>query len=269
MTLPSRPALLALLLALPLTARPDEAADRALVRERHDVLADLVGVGVRNETGFGIGRRDRVSNLTALETSFLTLVGDTWGLAHRIQLPLVWHPEVTARYGGTYGLGDIGYELYAAHPSADGLSFGGGLALVFPTGSDRRLTDGKWELGPALAVGAAWGPVAFSVSARQLLTLGSVRTAPDVNRLVVQPSLTWTLRGGWYLVSAPRLQADWDAASGDRFTIPLGAGAGRIFGIGGQRLSASVEGYATTVPGSGAPRPDWTLRVTLSLLYPR
>lgn len=268
MTLKSPLALLAFL-ALPLAARADEAADRALVRGRHDVLADLVGVGLRNETGFGIGRRDRVANLTALETSFLTQVGETWGLAHRIQLPLVWQPEVVARYGGTYGLGDLGYELYAARPSTDGLSFGGGLALWLPTGSDRRLSDGKWQLGPALAFGAAWGPVALSVWARQLFTLGSVRTAPDVNRLVVQPSLTWTVRSGWYLVSAPRLQADWDAASSDRFTVPLGGGVGRVFGIGSQRLSASLEGYATVAPRSSTPHPDWTLRGTVSLLYPR
>jgi len=269
MTTPSRLALLALALALAPAAFADEAADRALVRGRHDVLSDTVNVAMRNETAFGIGRRDRTANLTVVEPSFLTLVGDSWGLAHRIQLPLVWQPEVVARYGGTYGLGDLGYELYAAWPSGEGLSYGGGLSLVLPTGSDRRVSDSKWEVGPALALGTSWGPISLTLAARQLFTLASTHTAPDVNRLVVQPSLTWALRSGWYLVSAPRLQADWDAASSDRFTVPLGGGAGRIFGVAGQRVAVSLEAYAIAAPRSSTPHPDWTLRAGLSLLYPR
>jgi len=269
MTTPSRLAPLVLALALSSAARADEATDRALVRGRHDVLSDTIDVALRNETALGIGRRDRTANLTVVEPSFLTLVGDAWGLAHRIQFPLVWQPEVVARYGGTYGLGDLGYELYAAWPSAGGLSFGGGLALVLPTGSDRRVSDSKWEVGPALALGSSWGPISLSVAARQLFTLASTHTAPDVNRLVIQPSLTWALRSGWYLVSAPRFQADWDAASSERFTIPLGGGAGRILGVAGQRLALSLEAYAHVAPRSGNPHPDWTLRAALSLLYPR
>jgi hypothetical protein len=270
MTLPCRAALLALLaLYLAPAARADEGADRALVRGRHDVLSDVVQVTLRNETSFGIGNRDRTANVTVPETSFLTQVGERWGLAHHIHVPLVWQPEVVARYGGTYGLGDLGYELYGAVATASGLTAGGGLALVLPTGSDRRISESKWLLGPAVALGGAWGPASISVTARQLITVGSVHTAPDVNRLVVQPVLTWTLRSGWYLVTAPRLQADWDATSSDRFTVPLGGGVGRIFGVSSQRLALSLEAYANVAPRSSTPHADWSLRAGLSLLYPR
>ncbi|MBI5068286.1 MAG: hypothetical protein HZB56_08590 [Deltaproteobacteria bacterium] len=271
MTLPSRAASLALAFALALApaARADEGADRALVRGRYDVLSDTVQVTLRNETSFGIGRRDRVGNVTVPETSFLTLVGERWGLAHHIQLPLVWQPEVVARYGGIYGLGDLGYELYGTWLAGTGLAAGGGLALVLPTGSDRRTSESKWQIGPALALGGAWGAASLSVTARQLFTMGSVHTAPDVNRLVVQPVLTWTFRSGWYLVTAPRLQADWDAATSDRFTVPLGGGVGRIFGVSSQRLAVSLEAYANVAPRSSTPHADWSLRAGLSLLYPR
>lgn len=268
-----RRALLALPVALAVVLAPagraDEGADRALTRGIHDVVADTVNLALRNETSFGIGKRNRTANLTVLEPSFLSLIGDTWGLAHQFHLPLVWHPEVVARYGGTYGLGDLGYELYLAAPAAEGLSLGGGLSLLLPSASDKRLGEGKWAMGPAVSVGMSWGALALSVAARQHFTLVSERTAPDVNRLTLQPSLTWALRSGWYLVSAPVLKADWKAASSERFTIPVGGGIGKIATLGGQKLALTLQGYFQAAPRTSTPHADWTLRAGLSLLYPR
>ena len=146
---------------------------------------------------------------------------------------------------------------------------GGGLSLLLPTASDRRLGEGKWALGPAVSVGMSWGALALSVAARQHFTLFSGRTAPDVNRLTLQPSLTWALRSGWYLVSAPILKADWKAASSERFTVPVGGGVGKIASIGGQKLALTLQGYFQAAPRTSTPHADWTLRAGLSLLYPR
>ena len=48
---------------------------------------------------------------------------------------------------------------------------------------------------------------------------------------------------GWYLVSAPIITANWEADGDDTWTVPLGGGFGRIFGIGNQPLNAQLETF--------------------------
>src|SRR5262245_22315476 len=71
---------------------------------------------------------------------------------------------------------------------------------------------------------------------------------------------------GWYLVTAPIITANWLAAPGQQWTVPLGGGIGRIFKLGDQPVSANVQAYYNVERPTGAS--TWQLRTTLSLLFP-
>jgi hypothetical protein len=72
---------------------------------------------------------------------------------------------------------------------------------------------------------------------------------------------------GWYFTSAPIITANWNAPSGDRWTVPLGGGFGKIFRIGKQPVNAQVQVfYNVEVPDNG---PDWQLRLQFQLLFPK
>ena len=60
--------------------------------------------------------------------------------------------------------------------------------------------------------------------------------APDVNQFLFQYFVNYNLDDGWYLSSTPTLTADWEADSDDRWTIPFGGGAGRLFRVGAQPI---------------------------------
>lgn len=52
-----------------------------------------------------------------------------------------------------------------------------------------------------------------------------------------------------------------------RWTVPLGAGIGKLFRIGSQPLNASVHAYSNVVkPDLGS---DWSLRAQLQFLFPK
>jgi hypothetical protein len=67
--------------------------------------------------------------------------------------------------------------------------------------------------------------------------------APDVNTMTLQPFVNYNMEGGWYIVSAPVLTANWEADSGDEWTIPMGGGLGRVFKIGSQNVNVRLAGY--------------------------
>lgn len=258
--------LLALCLGLPAAA--EETADEALFRASQNPASNLVDVPVRNETSFGIGHKRRTGNATFVEPSFPTAISDAFILAHRIRLPLVWQPEVNARIGGAFGMGDLGYELYLAQSNPGPVTWGAGGALLLPTGTDDRISEHKWASGVAAAVNGSLGRVALGIGARQLWTWASTGSYPVVNRLTLEPQASLALGRGWFLQTAPVITADWKRPGADVWTVPLGGGVAKLVSPGGQKILLSLHAYGAAVHPRTA-HPEWTLRAGLAFLFPR
>ena len=80
-------------------------------------------------------------------------------------------------------------------------------------------------------------------------------------------------------MSAPILTANWDAAKGNQWTVPLGVGGGRLFRLrelpGGDNLgelgklpvNVSLQAYGNAVRPEFAA--DWLLRFQIQFLFPK
>ena len=53
-----------------------------------------------------------------------------------------------------------------------------------------------------------------------------------MNFLFSQIFVNYNLQKGWYLSSAPIITANWEADSGDQWTVPVGGGAGKLQHVG-------------------------------------
>ncbi|MGB5714119.1 MAG: hypothetical protein WBM44_24810 [Waterburya sp.] len=54
---------------------------------------------------------------------------------------------------------------------------------------------------------------------------------------------------------------------GQKWTIPIGGGFGRVFKIGNQSVNMQLQGFWNVVNPKGAA--DWTLRTQMTLLFPK
>jgi len=89
----------------------------------------------------------------------------------------------------------------------------------------------------------------------------------DVNNFTWQYFINYNMANQWYLTSAPIITANWEADSGNRWTVPFGGGVGKIFKIGEQPINAQVTAYYNVEkPDYGA---DWQLRLQLQFLFPK
>jgi hypothetical protein len=79
--------------------------------------------------------------------------------------------------------------------------------------------------------------------------------------------LNYNLPRGWYLVSAPILTADREADAGDRWTVPVGGGFGKLFKLGKLPINTTLQGYYNNVerPRFGS---EWQLRFQVQFLLP-
>jgi hypothetical protein len=88
-----------------------------------------------------------------------------------------------------------------------------------------------------------------------------------VSAFLMQPFINYNLPNGWYLVTSPIVTANWRAASGNQWILPVGGGVGRVFRVGSQPINASLQAYANVVKPDNLG--DVTIRAQIQFLFPK
>ena len=66
---------------------------------------------------------------------------------------------------------------------------------------------------------------------------------------------------------SPIVTANWQASSGNVWTVPVGGGLGRIVKLGFQPVNISGQFYGNAVhPVTGSP---WSMRLQIAFLFPK
>jgi hypothetical protein len=155
--------------------------------------------------------------------------------------------------------------LSPAHPGK--LIWGIGPTMTFPTATEPLLGNGKWSAGPALVLLTMPEHWVIGVLANnQWSFAGWGRKSVDA--FLVQAFINYNFPHGWYVCTQPIITANWLAASNERWTLPIGAGVGKILKLGKQPINVQLQAFDNVVtPNRGGA--DWQLRFQVSLLYPK
>jgi hypothetical protein len=216
------------------------------------------------------------------EASFLNIqpvipvtVGD-WNLVNRVILPVIDSPGEVAGTpsipnpipgNGATGLGDINYSLYLSPVKYKKYIWGVGPSVTMPTATDDQLGSGKWSAGPTGVVLAQPGWGTIGGLARQLWSFAGDSDRTQVSQLLLEPFMNYNLQNGWYVITDMVIIANWNAPSGQKWTVPLGGGAGKLFMAGKQAMNVRAEAYYNVERPDSAP--DWQWGFTVQLLFPK
>jgi len=245
-----------------------ESRDEELRKAAQNPMADLISFPVQNNTNFGYGPLDKTQNITNIQPVIPFRLNEDWLLISRTIAPLVYQPELYDGQGSKFGLGDINQSLFLGPTRPGSLIWGCGAIFLLPTATDGRLGSEKWGAGPA-AVGLTMrGPWVLGALLQNIWSFAGDSDRPDVNQMTLQYFINYNLPNGWYLTSSPINTANWEADSDNRWTIPLGGGAGRLFRIGKLPVNAQVQAFYN-VEKPDYLGPDWTLRLQVQILLPK
>ena len=216
------------------------------------------------------------------EASFLNIqpvlpqtIGE-WNLIHRVIAPLIDTPGAVTGTpeipnpipgDGATGLGDINYSVFLSPAEPGKIIWGIGPSLMMDTATNDQLGSGKWSLGPTAVVLVQPKPWSLGLLGRQLWSFSGDSDRNNVSQLLLEPFINFNLEGGWYLISDMIITANWEADSGNQWTVPLGGGFGKLFAIGEQKMNTKLEAYYNVEKPDGAP--DWSFSWTLQFLFPR
>jgi len=254
-----------------LSALPIVAND--LARAAQNPISSLISLPM--QFTFDNGAENGEANILNVQPVYPITSGD-WNYVNRMIVPLVDAPGGIPGIPGMpsteagpreKGLGDINYSLFLSPVEVGSIIWGVGGSVSMPTASSDTLGSGKWSVGPTVVLlkQTDWGSIGGL--ARQLWSVGGDSDRQNVSQFLFEPFMNYNLDGGWYLTSDMVWTANWKASSSNQWTIPVGGGFGKMFKIGDQAVNSKLEAYTNVVQPDGAP--DWSLRFTFQLLFPK
>jgi hypothetical protein len=259
-------ALLGLLLALGSSARADESTE-ALAKAAQNPVAKLISVPFQDNINFNVGPEEKTQNVLNIQPVIPVSLSSDWNLITRTILPVVSQPEFFPGEGRTNGLGDTQFTAFLSPNRSKGLIWGAGPIAQLPTSTDKGLGNDRWGLGPSAVVLRIQGRWVYGALTNNVWSVSSSHTDPSYNNFLLQPFINYNFPGGLYLCASPIITADWKADSGDRWTVPLGGGGGKIVRFGKLPVNFQTQVfYNVEKPEFGA---DWTWRLQAQLMFPK
>jgi hypothetical protein len=254
-------------------ARAQDQAD--LAKASQNPVAAMISLPFQNNTFFGVGPDDDTANVLNIQPVIPIGIGPV-NLINRTIVPLIYLPDVTAGLaelpegisgGSTFGLGDINYTGFLSPAKSSEITWGIGPSISIPTATDKMLGSEKWSAGPSAVALVQPGPFGDRhAGAAPVVVRRRRRPAgrePDADPAVRQ------LQHGGRLV--PDLGADHHRQLEGQLRQYLAGAARRRRRPGVQDRSAAGQ---RRPPGLLQRReatlgPDWSLRFTVALLFPK
>jgi len=236
-----------------------------LARAAQNPVGDLISLPFQNNMNFDVGPADRTQNIHNIQPVLPIGLSKNWNLITRTILPVISQPAPgTDR---TNGLGDVNLTGFLSPKKPGKVIWGVGPALVFPTATDDVLGTGKFSIGPSVVALTMKGQWVIGALASNIWSVAGDDDRADVNFFLMQYFVNYNFPSGWYLTSAPIVTANWEADSGNKWTVPFGGGVGKVFSIGRQPININTQVfYNVETPTNGA---RWQWRFQIQLLFPK
>jgi len=257
--------LVAALAAAQSTPPPQTPDATELAKKTQNPVGDLTSVPLQfnfNQGGDYGARAGLNLNLQPVIPFRLT---SKWNAILRTIVPLNTLPAADGARES--GVGDIQAQFYVTPAQPGKLIWGAGPMFSLPTATMGLAETGSWGLGPGAVVLTMHGPWVAGGLVQQFWTIADSGGDPELNLFVLQPFVNYNLGDGWALSCSPIITANWNAASRQKWTAPLGLGLTRTTVFNRRPVNIGVQYYSSVERPDGAPAQQ--LRFTIAWLFPR
>lgn len=249
-------------------AEPAPSQADALAKQLANPLAALISLPFQLNHDDGVGPDD-AGNRTQLKIQPVipVSISEDWNMISRTILPIVSQHDIFPGAGTQNGLGDTSQSFFFSPkaPTKGGWIWGIGPALLIPTGTDDLLGTGKWGAGPtAVALHQGKTGLTLGLLVSQTWSFAGDSDRASVNSMYMQPFVAKALGKGRTVGLNTESTYDWDAR---QWTVPINVTYSQVAHIGKQLVSWQ-GGLRYYVDGPDS-APQWGLRLSLTLLYPK
>jgi len=255
--------------ALTTTPLRAEMSAEELAKIAQNPVGNLISVPFQNNTNLNYGPEKGTQNILNIQPVIPISINEDWNVITRTILPVIWQPALGPDDSSVSGIGDVQFNAFLSPAKPGTWIWGAGAIVQAPTQSNAKLGNDNWGLGPTFVVlhlekGSPW---VYGVLVNNVWSLTSNKQGGSYSNGLIQPFLNYNFKGGLYLTSSPILTVNWKAESGQKWTVPLGGGVGKIFHLGKLPVNTQLSAYYNVAkPDFG---PNWQIRAQVQLMFPK
>ena len=247
------------------TAKQDRAAELAM--KLSNPVAALISVPFQYNYDANLGPNDKGSrSLLNIQPVIPISLSEDWNVISRTIVPLVDMQDMP--YGDKSGVGDVLQSLFFSpkQPTANGIIWGAGPALLVPTATDDVLGAQKWGAGPTAVALKQSGPWTFGFLVNHIWSYAGESDREDINSTYAQPFSTYLFKKTKTTVGLnTETSYDWDA---DTWSVPVNLTIAQMLKIKGQIFQIFVGPRYWLESPDGGPE-DFGVRAGITLLFPK
>lgn len=244
--------------------KEESVSAEELAKKLANPVAALVSVPLQNNFDFGIGSFEGFRYTLNIQPVIPVSIGEKWNMISRTILPVISQNNITAKGSSQSGLGDIAQSIFFSPKEVrNGIVWGVGPVLLLPTATDVSLGFRKWGAGPNALILKLQGQWTYGALLNHLWSYAG-EGAGDLNASFFQPFATYATKSGGSFTIASENTQDWN---NDRYGGFAGVYYAKVFTLGKQMLQ--LGGGPKFFYGNNSLNPDWGLRFSLVLLFPK
>jgi hypothetical protein len=234
-----------------------------LAKATQNPLAAMYSLPFQNNTTFNVGPEEKTHNVLNIQPVIPVSLTEGINLINRVIIPIITQPYGENGTSPSTGLGDVNYTAWLSPTKASKITWGIGPAFQIPTASKSIYGSGEFGVGPSAVALTTKGQWVAGFVINNIWTFGDIKE----NKFLFQYFVNYNLPKAWYVVSAPILTANWNAVSGQKWIVPFGGGAGKVFKLGKQPININAQVYNNVARPDGWG--DWQARLQVQLLFPK
>ena len=260
---------LATALAVAAPAHAELSAEE-LAKLAQNPVGNLISVPFQNNTNLNFGPEKGTQDILNIQPVIPIELDKDWNIITRTILPVIWMPALSPEIGSKNGTGNLEFSALLSPANPGQWIWGAGPIFQLPTNSSAELGNKNWGFGPEFVIlhlehGDPW---VYGAIVNNIWSLTSNKQGGSYSSGLIQPFANYNVPDGdgLYFTSSPILTVDWNA-NGQRWTVPLGGGVGKIFHLGKLPVNTQISAYYNVVkPDFGA---NWQIRAQVQFMFPK